>query len=245
MRVRKVEKAQRELPLGTFKRKMSWGGARPGAGRERKLVHDPSHSARPAHHARHPAHISVRVLPVVGRLRKQKLWQVFRSIALRAGDGDTFRVVHLSIQSNHLHLLVEGADAEAVSRGMQRFLSMAARAINKLLGRKGTVFMHRYHRVDITSPRQMRNALAYVLNNWRRHREDVTTVGAQNELVDPYSTGWAFDGWRDLDERPSWGRLPSAEPKTWLLRVGWRRGGPLLSVREVPGKLSVPARRRA
>ena len=244
MRVRKVEAAQRELPLSAYKRKLTWGGARPGAGREKKLVHDPSHTTRPVHQARHPAHISVRVLPVVGRLRKRKLWQVFRTMALRAGDLDTFRVVHLSIQSNHLHMLVEGADAEAIARGIQRFLSMAARAINKLLGRRGKVFMHRYHRVDITSPRQMRNALAYVLNNWRRHREDVTTVGAENELIDPYSTAWAFDGWRDLDERPSWDRLPSAEPTTWLLRVGWRRGGPLLSVREVPGKLAERSARR-
>ena len=245
MRVRKVEAAQRELPLAAYQRTMSWGGARPGAGRPKKLAHDPPHSVRPAHQARHPAHISIRVLPVVGRLRKRTLWQVFRRIALLAGERDAFRVVHLSIQSNHLHLLVEGADAEAIARGMQRFLSMAARAVNKLLGRTGTVFMHRYHRVDITSPRQMRNALAYVLNNWRRHREDVTTVGAENELIDPYSTAWAFDGWRDLDEPPSWDRLPSAEPRTWLLRVGWRRGGPLLGVREVPGKLADTVARRA
>ncbi len=81
MRVRKVEAVQRELPLAAYKRKMSWGGARLGAGREKKLVHDPSHTTRPAHQARHPSHISVRVLPVVGRLRKRKLWQVFKSKA--------------------------------------------------------------------------------------------------------------------------------------------------------------------
>jgi putative transposase len=78
--------------------------------------------------------------------------------------------------------------------------------------------------------------LAYVLNNWRRHREDVNTPGAENALVDPYSTAASFDGWRDLDEVPTWDRLPSAEPRTWLLRVGWRRHG-LISVREVPGPL--------
>ena len=50
--------------------------------------------------------------------------------------------------------------------------------INKTLERTGKVFQFRYHRVDITTPRQMRCALAYVLNNWRRHREDVMTSGA-------------------------------------------------------------------
>ncbi|MGE3760999.1 MAG: transposase, partial [Kofleriaceae bacterium] len=92
---------------------------------------------------------------------------MFKSVALRAGERDTFRVVHVSIQSNHLHLLIEAEDAEAIARGMQRFQSMAARALNKVLGRKGKVFAYRYHRVDITTPRQMRCALAYVLNNWR------------------------------------------------------------------------------
>jgi putative transposase len=157
-------------------------------------------------------------------------------VALRAGDRDEFRVVHISIQSNHIHLIVEGASSEAIARGMQRFASMTARALNRVLGRKGKVFAHRYHRVDVTSPRQMRNALAYVLNNWRRHREDVMTVGAENELLDPYSTAWAFDGWEDLDELPRWDRLPSATPRTWLLRVGWRKVG-ALRVREVPGPL--------
>ncbi|MGE0395506.1 MAG: transposase [Kofleriaceae bacterium] len=242
MRVRNTS-AQCEMKLAKPKPVMRWGGYRPGAGRPRSLVHDPEHTTRPVHVARHPSHISTRVVPEVGRLRRRKLWKVFKSVALRAGERDTFRVVHVSIQSNHLHLLIEAEDAEAIARGMQRFQSMAARALNKVLGRQGKVFAYRYHRVDITSPRQMRCALAYVLNNWRRHREDVTTVGAENELLDPYSTAWAFDGWSDLDELPGWERLPSAIPKTWLLRLGWRRGGGEISVRAVPGSLLDQRRR--
>lgn len=169
-RRRKATGEQRELPLPAPKPRMEWGGVRPGAGRRRTLVHDPVHVARPEHKERHPSHINMRVVAEVGRLRRRKQWQVFRRVALRAGDSDAFRVVHLSIQSNHIHLIVEGASAEAIARGMQRFASMTAKALNRLLGRKGKVFAHRYHRVDITSPRQMRNALAYVLNNWRRHR---------------------------------------------------------------------------
>lgn len=243
MRVRKVDPVQRELPLPPLtpskmkvKMKLGWGGRRPGAGRRRRLLHDPPHCTRPVHHARHPVHITTRVMIDVGRLRTWQVMQVFQQVAQRVGSGASFRVVHASIQCNHLHLISEGADARAIARGIQRFLSMVARRINALLGRRGKVFAHRYSRVDITTPRQARNTLAYVLNNWRRHREDVTTVGAENEQIDPYSTAWAFDGWSDLDELPPWARIPSAEPRTWLLRVGWRRGGPPISVREVPGR---------
>ena len=49
-----------------------------------------------------------------------------------------FRIVHISIQSNHIHLLVEANDPEALARGMQAFQISAARKLNKLLGRTGS-----------------------------------------------------------------------------------------------------------
>jgi REP element-mobilizing transposase RayT len=185
------------------------------------------------------------VVDDVGRLRKRRMYAVVKSALLIGGAGGAFRIIHVSIQGNHIHLLVEAEDKEALAEGMHRFEVIAAKRINKILERSGKVFAFRYHRVDITTPRQMRCALAYVLNNWRRHREDVTTPGAENALIDPYSTAWAFDGWRDLDEVPAWDRLPSADPTTWLLRVGWRRHGPI-GVREVPGPIGgmAPGHRR-
>jgi REP element-mobilizing transposase RayT len=191
---------------------------------------------RPEHKARHPVHITLRVRPEVGRLRRRPIFQAVRRALGRFAPTLEFRVPHVSIQGNHLHLLVEATDKHALREGVQRLEIATARAINTSLGRTGKVFACRYHRTDITTPRQTRNALAYVLNNWRRHREDVSTPGAENVLLDPYATGWALDGWRDLDEPPSCERLPAAEPSTWLLRVGWRRHG-ALGVREVPGPL--------
>jgi REP element-mobilizing transposase RayT len=226
----------------TPKRKGPHGGARPGAGRPRiRHKHDPSHAKRPVHKARNPSHITLRALPSVGRLRKQKLYPARKRAALQLGESDEFRIIHISIQGNHIHLLVEASDKDALAAGVQRFEILAAKKINKTLDRTGKVFEFRYHRVDITTPRQMRCALAYVLNNWRRHREDLTTPGAENALIDPYSTAWAFGGWSDLDEVPAWDRLPSAEPRSWLLRVGWRKH-PLISVREVPGPLQAAKR---
>ncbi len=214
----------------------TWGGKRENAGRKKtKGRHDSPHRTRPEHCERHPSHITLRVLAGVGRLRKRHIHQAIRQTLVKCVLLPTFRVVHVSIQGNH-HLLVEARDKDAISKGVQLLEIGIAHAINRSLKRTGKVFDGRYHRVDITTPRQTRHALAYVLNNWRRHREDVTTPGAENALVDPYSTALSFDGWRDLDELPMWDRLPSAEPTTWLLRVGWRRHG-LLGVREVPGPL--------
>jgi hypothetical protein len=82
--------------------------------------------------------------------------------------------------------------------------------------------------------------LCYVLQNARRHgdRIDVRFGG-----MDPFSSAWWFDGWRD----DSWKRgLPPPESRTvtepcsWLVRVGWKRSkAGLLSITETPA-----ARRR-
>ena len=200
--------AQGELDLRVPLKTAPHGGRRPGAGRPRsRHRHDPSHVTRPPHKARHPSHITLRVVAEVGRLRRRNMFQAIRGALRKMGESPlphaNLRVIHVSIQGNHIHLIVEAGDKDVLAAGMQRLEILAAKAINKKLGRTGTVFAFRYHRVDITNPRQMRNSLAYVLNNWRRHREDVTTPGAENALLDPYSTAYAFDGWRDLDEVPT------------------------------------------
>ena len=76
----------------------------------------------------------------------------------------------------------------------------------------------------------MRNALAYVLNNWRRHSEDERSPAARMATLDPYSTAIHFRGWKQAPKvgvPPGYEPLPSAEATTWLLRVGWERYGPI------------------
>ena len=88
-----------------------------------------------------------------------------------------------------------------------------------------------------------RHALAYVLNNWRKHREDREAF-ARGWKVDPYSTGALFSGWKERGDDPLLWKLPETYeplfvwfPKTWLLNEGWRRYG-LIRMDEVP---SAPA----
>jgi len=108
--------------------------------------------------------------------------------------------------------------------------------------RRGRVFTDRYHATTISKPRQARHALAYVLNNWRRHREDHAGLGETRAQVDRYSSGIAFGGWAERDGVPfAWptgfAPLPIAAPTTWLLQAGWRRGGAAPSLWEVPGPM--------
>ncbi len=182
----------------------------------------------------------LRVRPEVGRLRHRKVYKAVRRAWQRCANAADFRVVHTSIQHNHLHLLVEAKDKAALTLGMRTLTINLAKAINRDLGRRGKVFAFRYHATAITTPRQARNALAYVLNNWRHHREDRTTPGAAAMRIDPFSTAIAFDGWKRIGTfrvPDGYEPLLAAKPSTWLLRAGWRKHGEL-DVREVPGPLT-------
>ena len=179
------------------------------------------HTARPAHCARHPLHVTLRVARGLPTLRSQVLAGLVRR-SLRDTWRRWFRVIHFSIQSNHLHLLIEAEDGKALSRGASALCIRIARRLNALLVRRGTVFPERYHAHPLKTPREVRNALVYVLLN--AHKHNVLENGH-----DPYSSGAAFDGWKDI---AMVGRAPPAVwavntqgPPTWLLARGWRMHG--------------------
>jgi hypothetical protein len=74
---------------------------------------------------------------------------------------------------------------------------------------------------------------------------------ARGWKVDPYSTGALFDGWKELEDAEVMWKVPKTYqplvvylPKTWLLRVGWRKHG-LIGCREVPSSRSLVLAARA
>ena len=241
VKVRRVRKAQQELFVSaTGKVTKAHGGKRAGAGRPitpGRARASERHLRRTRIRASQPVHVTVRCVPEVKGLRKHLCYLAIRAATLTSaarGDTGDFRIVHLSIQGNHLHLIVEARDWLTLSRGMQGFQISAARRLNRALGRKGgKVFADRYHTTVLETPRQVRNTLAYVLNNWRRHGVD-RHGAARRRAVDPYSSGASFEGWREpVGGSAMANALVVWAPKTWLLGDGWRRHG-LISPWEVP-----------
>jgi REP element-mobilizing transposase RayT len=152
----------------------------------------------------------------------------FRAGCWREG----FRICQFSVQGNHIHLLIEADASVALSEGMRAWTIRVARAINRVLARKGKVFPDRYHAVRLKTARQVRAALCYVLQNARRHGLEVPAG-----CPDPFSSacwfdGWSHDRWRRALGPPAEGPTVAAA-KGWLLTVGWRRWG-LIGVDEVP-----------
>jgi REP-associated tyrosine transposase len=168
---------------------------------------------------------------------------------LTTARREDFRIVQLSIQHNHVHLIVEADDKRALASGMQGFQISAAKHLNAAISkgkpgprRRGTVFPDRYHAEIITSPTQARHALSYVMNNWRKHRED-RHQPASTWKLDWFSSAITFPGWAEYGDEaflwrgpPTYDPLMVFQPRTWLLREGWKKKSGSISFREVPSK---------
>ena len=157
-----------------------------------------------------------------------------RSLAAACERG-RFRVVHYSIQPDHVHMIVEATNKEALACGMKAIGARLARAVNRIFQRRGPVLADRYHLHVLRTPREVRHALAYVLLNARRHLAKLGRRLPAEPKIDPASSGRWFAGWvRGVRTTHPGKPPPVASPHTWLLRVGWRRDG-LIDPAAVPG----------
>jgi putative transposase len=208
------------------------GGARRGAGRKARpeRVGLSPHVARAAHHYETPVHVTARVVPAAPSLRSERIFSALRVIIARASEKG-FRVVHFSVQGNHVHLIVEADDSEAFARGVQRLLSRIAMTVNAIARRSGRLWRDRHHREPVTSLRQMRNLYVYVLFNFRKHAlASHAPCDAALVTFDECSSAFWFDGWSPLAPAPivlleRAGPSPVVRAYSWLAASGWRRCG--------------------
>lgn len=221
----------RTLPIQLELQPRTWGGRRLGAGRKpsgRRV--GVAHRVRPDHEARHPVHVTLRAQRALPSLREARIFPVLRQ-ALAKTSRKGLRLVAFSVQVDHVHLLVEATDGHTLGRGLQGLSIRLARAVNRVLRRRGRVWADRYHARPLGTPREVRNGLVYVLQNWRKHLSAVSGL-------DPCSSAAWFAGFREPMPGP---RItsPVLPPRTWLAAVGWRRHG-LIGIEEQPA----PTRRK-
>jgi putative transposase len=198
---------------------VGWGGRRKGAGRKAGARRVVVRERRPVLGRAVPSHVTLRRAKGLPSLRAERLHGVLKSV-VRGMAREGFRIVEYSVQHDHVHLIVEAEDAATLSSGMRSFAIRAARRLNRdgLGGRRGRVWGDRYHRHDLPTPTEVRNALVYVLANGAKH--GVVARGA----LDPCSSGAWFTGW--IDPRPPPLEPPPTEAaQTWLLTTGWSNVG--------------------
>lgn len=165
-------------------------------------------------------HITLRVANGLPSFRNERLYRAVES-AIRTTKRDDFRIVEFSVQEDHLHAMVEAEGKRSLERGMRSLIARITKRVKRILGLdRLELWPDRYYRRDLTSPRQVRNVLVYVLSNYKKH------LGVKDDTprIDLRSSAQWFTGWiqhRTLPAEPS----PVEKPRTWLARIGWKKHG--------------------
>jgi putative transposase len=152
------------------------------------------------------------MMPHVWNLRSRRCFRLLSEAFAAGCDRLGFRLVHFSVQGNHLHLVVEAPDATRLARGLQGLSVRIARRLNRLMRRTGKVFADRYHAHILRTPAEVARAVAYVLGNFSVH-----AMRRGERLVTSH-----IDECSSAAVRVT-GPPLTARPQTWLLCVGWER----------------------
>jgi REP element-mobilizing transposase RayT len=222
----------RQLPLD-LRLTPRWGGRREGAGRRPGSIRRDPHRRRAPLHRAHPCHVTLKIRRGLPSLRSRRLVIEFEHSLREACERGRFRVVHYSIQRDHVHAIVEATSARDLASGMKSLGARLARAVHRALRLHGPILADRFHLHVLRTPREVRNAIAYVLLNARRHAAKLGRRIDPLGRIDPASSGRWFRGWRNAPGR-SRDAPAVAAPRSWLLAIGWRRAG-LLHPSEIPG----------
>ena len=193
----------------------TWGGRRRNAGPKIKGAQPRvSHkTSGPILKRRFPVHVTMRMREGVCHLRSASCLRALKNVFHAANSRVGFRLVHFSVQGNHVHFLVEAEGTRELSRGMQGLNVRLALALNRLMRRRGKVFADRYHAVILRTPKQAANALHYVLHNRQHHApgrysEDwrdpfASARSAAYGAAHPVALGDSVGGARRARARPS------------------------------------------
>jgi REP element-mobilizing transposase RayT len=186
---------------------------------------------RKSFHSRYPLLLTLRLAEGLPSLRSSASFRIVAQALKEARERLQTRIVHYSVQRDHVHLIMESEGERALSRAMKGLMVRIARGLNRHLGRRGRVWGDRYHVRILRTPKEVKFALGYVLHNVRKHARALWE--RWKNLLDPLSSAGCFEG----SSKRAFGRSlgpKGAEAQSWLLRIGWKRHG-LLDPAYLPG----------
>src|SRR2546422_838164 len=128
-----MKPVQQELPLPR------WGGARKGAGRKRKSPRKNVPHRKRRKFRRGSLHVTVRMRREVWSLRTHRCFRALKRSFARGCERFGFRLIDFSVQGNHIHMIVEAPDVVALGRAIKGLAVRMARALNKVMSRRGAM----------------------------------------------------------------------------------------------------------
>jgi REP element-mobilizing transposase RayT len=186
-----------------------------------------------------PVHVAIRVRDGTLKLRIKKCFRIVRQALVAASQKIRFRLIAYSVQGNHLHLIAEADDKFALSRAMRSLSIRIAKRINQLMQTRGVRIPKRYMLSVLRTKCDVHRALAYVLNNYRRHAAQ-SRKRMPDGWIDACSSAVWFEEW-STPPTPTPDPCPdiprgTVPPQSVILRHGYKAHG-LIDPSYVPGPM--------
>lgn len=127
-------------------------------------------------------HITIKVRDNKADIKNKRILQSLHH-AIKRARLQGVRVLHFTLEYNHVHLVIESSNHKELHKGMQAFGISLAKKINKLKNLKGTVYKNRYHQKLLKSRSEFKNAVQYVFGNGVKHKRASSKLDPFNSLV--------------------------------------------------------------
>ncbi len=150
----------------------------------RPAIHDPGirHTKRLRLKKPSSLHLTIKVRENKADIQNKRILKALHH-AIKRARLKGLKIVHYTLEYNHVHLLVESVDNKILHSGMQAFGITIAKAINKIKRVKGSVYKNRYHLRLINSARQLKNVLNYIFENGIKHRRTNSRIDLFNSMI--------------------------------------------------------------
>jgi hypothetical protein len=165
----------------------TWGGRRPNSGKKRIHSKGVAHRTRESVNQRQPLHVNFKYRVSI---RNKEVLKILKRALLNSRTKG-LRILHYSVQSNHMHFIIEADNNRILEAGMRSLTVTLAKGI-----KKGKVQLGRYHLHVLKTIRETKNAIHYVLFNEQKHS------GKKSVVLDGYSSLHALDA-RALARKPN------------------------------------------
>jgi hypothetical protein len=156
----------------------TWGGRRPRSGKKRIHSKGASHRTREPINQRQPLHVNFKYRISI---RNKEVLKILKR-ALLNSRSKGLRILHYSVQTNHMHFIIEADNNRILEAGMRSLTVTLAKGI-----KKGKVQLERYHLHVLKTIRETKNAIHYVLFNEQKHS------GKRSVVLDGYSSLHSLD----------------------------------------------------
>lgn len=175
-------KKSKQLSLNIYKG--THGGRRPKAGRKRIHSRGVAHEKRERVRSFLPLHVNFKYRIQVKN--KEALRALHKAIRNARSHG--LKIIHFSLQHNHVHLIISATHNTILSRGMRSLTITLAKTLNQ-----GRIQIGRYHLHVLKTKSECRNAIHYVLFNERKHTGKMT--------LDSYSSAGLLGSAKEIATR--------------------------------------------